>query len=80
MRSSRNAKCRVPGRREREKGGGGGHSASSRFQDGETYRDRKDLALQSAQLLKSRNPNSVVKLKDLKTGEEIVVALKAAHQ
>ena len=32
-----------------------------------TYRDRKDLALQSAQLLKSRNPNSVVRLKDLKT-------------
>ena len=32
-----------------------------------TYRDRKDLALQSAQILKSRNPNSVVKLKDLKT-------------
>jgi hypothetical protein len=30
-----------------------------------TYRDRKDIALQSAQFLKSRNPNSVVKLKDL---------------
>ena len=45
-----------------------------------TYRDRKDLALQSAQILKSRNPNSVVRLKDLKTGEETVVALKAAQQ
>ena len=45
-----------------------------------TYRDRKDLALQSAQFLKSRNPNSVVKLKDLQTGEEIVVAFKAAQQ
>jgi len=45
-----------------------------------TYRDRKDIALQSAQILKSRNPNSVVKLKDLKTGEEIVVAFKAAQQ
>jgi hypothetical protein len=44
-----------------------------------SYRDRKDLALQSAQILKSRNPNSVVKLKDLKTGEETVVALKAAQ-
>ena len=41
-----------------------------------TYRDRKDFALQSAQFLKSRNPNSVVKLKDLKSGEEIVVAFQ----
>ena len=38
-----------------------------------SYRDRKDLALQSALFLKSRNPNSVVKLKDLQTGEEIVI-------
>jgi hypothetical protein len=45
-----------------------------------SYRDRKDIALQSAQILKSRNPNSVVKLKDLKTGEEIVIAFKAAQQ
>jgi hypothetical protein len=42
-----------------------------------TYRDRQDIALQTAQLLKSRNPNSVVKLKDLQTGEESVVAFKA---
>ena len=34
-----------------------------------SYRDRKDLALQSAQILKSRNPNSVVRLKDLQTGK-----------
>jgi hypothetical protein len=39
-----------------------------------TYRDRKDLALLAAQILKSKNPNSVVKLKDLQTGEEIIVA------
>ena len=39
-----------------------------------TYRDRKDIALESAKFLKSRNPNSVVKLKDLQTGEELVVA------
>ena len=45
-----------------------------------TYRDQKDLALLAAQILKSRNPNSVVKLKDLKTGEETVFALKAAQQ
>ena len=30
--------------------------------------------------LKSRNPNSVVKLKDLKTGEEIVIEFKAGQQ
>ena len=45
-----------------------------------TYRDRKDIALQSAQILKSRNPNSVVRLKDLKTGEEVVGAFKPAQQ
>jgi hypothetical protein len=45
-----------------------------------TYRDRKDIALQSAQFLKSRNPNSVVKLRDLLTGEEVVVAFKAEQQ
>jgi hypothetical protein len=45
-----------------------------------SYRDRKDLALQSAQILKSRNPNSVVKLKDLESGAEIVIAFKAAQQ
>ena len=45
-----------------------------------TYRDRKDLALESAQFLKSRNPNSVVKLKDLQTGEEIIVGFKSGQQ
>ena len=45
-----------------------------------SYRARKDLALQSAQILKSRNPNSVIRLKDLKTGEEIVIEVKAAQQ
>jgi len=39
-----------------------------------TYRDQKDFALQAAQFLKSRNPNSVVKLKDLESGKKIVVA------
>ena len=41
-----------------------------------TYRDRKDYAMEAAQFLKSRNPNSVVMLKDLVSGEEIVVAFK----
>ena len=44
-----------------------------------SYRDRKDLALQSAQILKSRNPNSVIRLKDLENREEIVIAFKAAQ-
>ena len=44
-----------------------------------TYRDQKELALLAAQILKSRKPNCAVKVKDLKTGEEIVVAFKAAQ-
>ena len=35
-----------------------------------SYRDRKDLALQGAQILKARNPNSVVRLKDLQMGRD----------
>ena len=42
-----------------------------------SYRDRQDIALQTARFLKSKNPNSVVKLKDLQTGEETVVAFKS---
>src|SRR4030081_3086331 len=42
-----------------------------------TYRDRQDIALQTARFLKSRNPQSAVKLKDLQTGEETVVAFKS---
>jgi len=45
-----------------------------------SYRDRKDLALQGAQILKSRNRNSVVRLKDLQTGKETVITFKAAQQ
>ncbi len=41
-----------------------------------TPRDRQDIALQTARLLKSQNPNSVVKMKDLRTGEETIVAFK----
>jgi hypothetical protein len=36
--------------------------------------------LQGARFLKSRNQNSVVKLKDLQTGEEIVVAFKGGSE
>jgi hypothetical protein len=45
-----------------------------------TYRDQKDIALLAAQILKSKNPNCVVKLKDLPTAEEIIIAFKAAQQ
>ena len=44
-----------------------------------TYRDRQDIALQTPRLVKSRNPHSVVKLKDLQTGEETVVAFKSGQ-
>ena len=62
-----------------------GKTPAARFEisiDGvpRTYRDQKDLALLAAQILKSRNPNSAVRLKDLKTGEETVIAFKAAQQ
>ena len=61
-----------------------GKTPAARFEisiDGvpRNYRDQKDLALLAVQLLKSRNPNSVVRLKNLETGEEIVVAFKAAQ-
>ena len=45
-----------------------------------SYRDRKDIALQSAQFLKSRNPHRVVKVKDLHTGEEVIIAFKSGQQ
>jgi hypothetical protein len=44
-----------------------------------TYRDQKDLALLAAQILKSRNPKSVVRLKDLENGAEIVIAFKSGQ-
>jgi hypothetical protein len=37
----------------------------------------KDIAVAIAQIVKARNPYSIVKLKDLQTGEETIVALKA---
>jgi len=54
------------------------HGAQFQIHNGvpRSYRDRKDIAEQSAQFLKSRNPNSVVKLKDWQTGEETIVAFK----
>ena len=42
-----------------------------------TYRDRQDIALQTARLLKARNPHSVVKMRDLRAREGTVVAYPA---
>ena len=42
-----------------------------------SYRDRKDYAMEAASFLKSRNPHSVVEVKDLKCGEVTAVAYKA---
>jgi hypothetical protein len=41
-----------------------------------TYRDRKDLAMQAAEYLKSRHPHSVVEIKDLQSGVMTSVAHK----
>ena len=57
----------------RMKGAVGGHGSRCGDPAGST------LALQSAQILKSRNPNSVVRLKDLESREEIVIAFKVAQ-
>jgi hypothetical protein len=40
-------------------------------------RDQQGIALETAQFLKPRNPHSMVKVKDLQTGEETVVAFKS---
>jgi hypothetical protein len=42
-----------------------------------TYRDRKDFAMEAASFLKSRNPHSVVEVRDLKSGEVTALAYKA---
>ena len=44
-----------------------------------TYRDRQDIALQTARFLKSRNPHSVVKMRHLQIGEDTVVAFKSGQ-
>lgn len=41
-----------------------------------SYRDRKDIAIASAEFLKHRNPHSEVKMKDLQSGEVTVVEYK----
>ena len=41
-----------------------------------TYRDRKDFAMEVARLIKSKNPHSMVGVKDLKSGDVTAVALR----
>ena len=41
-----------------------------------SYRDRKNIAIASAEFLKHRTPQSEVKVKDLQSGEVIVVTYK----
>ena len=39
-----------------------------------SYRDRKDYAMEAARLLKSKNPHSMVEVRDLKSGDVTAVA------
>jgi hypothetical protein len=41
-----------------------------------SYRDRKDIAIASAEFLKHRNPHNEVKVRDMRTNEVVVVAYK----
>ena len=41
-----------------------------------TYRDRKDYAMEAARFLKSKNPHSMVEVKDLQSGDVTAVALR----
>ena len=41
-----------------------------------TYRDRKDYAIEAARFLKSKNPHSMVEIKDLQSGDVTAVALR----
>jgi hypothetical protein len=38
-----------------------------------TYRDRKDYAMEAARFIKSKNPHSMVEVKDLKSGDVTAV-------
>ena len=41
-----------------------------------SYRDRKDFAMEAARLIKSKNPHSMVEVKDLQSGDVTAVALR----
>ena len=38
-----------------------------------TYRDRKDYAMEAARLIKSKQPHSIVEVKDLQSGDVTAV-------
>jgi hypothetical protein len=39
-----------------------------------SYRDRRDYAMEAARLIKSKNPHSMVEVKDLKSGDVTAVS------
>jgi hypothetical protein len=39
-----------------------------------SYRDRKDYAMEAARLIKSKNPHSMVEVKDLKSGDVVGIS------
>ena len=41
-----------------------------------SYRDRKDYAMEAARLIKSKNPHSMVEVKDIQSGDVTAVALR----
>ena len=41
-----------------------------------SYRDPKDFAMEAARLLKSKNPHSLVEVKDLQSDDVTAVALR----
>ena len=41
-----------------------------------SYRDRNDYAMEAARLIKSKNPHSMVEVKDLQSGDVTAVALR----
>ena len=41
-----------------------------------SYRDRRDLAMEAARLIKSKNPHSMVEVKDLQSGDVTAAALR----
>jgi hypothetical protein len=43
-----------------------------------TYRDRKDYAMDAARLIKSKNPHSMVEVKDLQSGDVTAVVHRSA--
>ena len=41
-----------------------------------SYRDRKDYAMEAARFIKSKNPHSMVEVKDFQSGDVTAVALR----